>query len=310
MQPWNCWLDRRVLVVDNRWEIGCLVRQLSVGGGSAFTVYFLGISVGKRLTVGTDKRAWLLFLANFLSKYRVSRPPRPKSSRWHNGCRMATTERFQMKVATQSYRNRMALGVGLTLVFFSPPFIRADADDLLTSQTSGAVIVLESPHRVTADSDVSKLSGEPGVELREQPKNGDINPTHAEYRPSQGLPVPSLNGSLLAVTRSTSPKGLAAMRFIEKARKLLKAGEGEKALATLEKALGLEANPYVYFYLSQVHYQLGHYQAALNFLEVAESWLDQQPDWSPQITALKAEIPGSGFVQQVTSGQITTVADH
>ena len=210
-----------------------------------------------------------------------------------------------MKVATQSYRNRMALGVGLTLLFFSGPFIRADADDLLTSQTSGAVIVLESPHRVTADSDVSKLPGEPGVELREQPKNGDINPTHAEYRPSQDLPVPSLNGSLLAVTRSTSPKGLAAMRFIEKARKLLKVGEGEKALATLEKALGLEANPYVYFYLSQVHYQLGHYQAALNFLEVAENWLDQQPGWTLEITALKAEIPGSGFVQQVIPRQIT-----
>ena len=208
-----------------------------------------------------------------------------------------------MKLAMQSYRTTIVLAGGLTLVFLAPPFIRADADDLLTSQTSSAVIVLESPHRVTAD--VNKLSGEPGVELREQPKNGDINPTHAEYRPSQDLPVPSLNGSLLAVTRSTSPKGLAAMRFIEKARKLLKVGEGEKALATLEKALGLEANPYVYFYLSQVHYQLGHYQAALNFLEVAENWLDQQPGWTLEITALKAEIPGSGFVQQVIPSQIT-----
>ena len=210
-----------------------------------------------------------------------------------------------MKLAMQSYRTTIVLAGGLTLVFLAPPFIRADADDLLTSQTSSGVIVLESPHRVTTDSDVSKLPGEPGVELRERPKNGDINPTHAEYRPSQDLPVPSLNGSPLAVTRSTSAKALAAMRFIEKARKLLRAGEGEKALATLEKALGLEANPYVYFYLSQVHYQLGHYQAALNFLEVAESWVDQQPDWTPEITALKAEIPGSGFVQQVMPSQTT-----
>jgi hypothetical protein len=199
----------------------------------------------------------------------------------------------------------MALGVGLTLVFFSPPFIRADADDLLTSKTSNAVIVLESPHRITTDSGVNKSPGEPGVELREQPKKEEPKSSPAEYRPTQDLPVPSLNGSLLAVTRSTSAKGLAAMRFIEKARKLLKAGEGEKALTTLEKALGLEANPYVYFYLSQVHYQLGHYQAALNFLEVAENWLDQQPDWTPEITALKAEIPGSGFVQQVIPSQTT-----
>jgi hypothetical protein len=90
VQPRNCWLDCRVLVVDNRWEIGCLVRQLSVVGGFAFTVYFLGISVGKWLTVGTDERARHLFLANFLRKYRVSRSPRPKSSRWHNGCTMTT----------------------------------------------------------------------------------------------------------------------------------------------------------------------------------------------------------------------------
>lgn len=214
-----------------------------------------------------------------------------------------------MKVATQSYRNRMALGVGLTLVFFSPPFIRADADDLLTSQTSNAVIVLESLHRVTPNSDVSELPEQPRIELREQPKKEEPKSSPAVYRPSQDSPVPSLNGSLLAVTHSTSAKALAAMRFIEKARKLLKAGEGEKALTTLEKALGLEANPYVYFYLSQVHYQLGHYQAALNFLEVAENWLDQQPDWSPQITALKAEIPGSGFVQQVIPSQ-TTMAVH
>ena len=135
-----------------------------------------------------------------------------------------------MKLAMQSYRTTIVLAGGLTLVFLAPPFIRADADDLLTSQTSSAVIVLESPHRVTADSDVSKLSGESGVELREQPKNGDTNPTHAEYRPIQDLPVPSLNGSLLAVTRSTSPKGLAAMRFIEKARKLLKVGKEKRLL--------------------------------------------------------------------------------
>jgi len=43
---------------------------------------------------------------------------------------------------------------------------------------------------------------------------------------------------------------------------------------------------------------------------VAESWLDQQPDWSLQITALKAEIPGSGFVQQVIPSQVVMAASH
>ena len=210
-----------------------------------------------------------------------------------------------MKLATQSYRTIIVLAGGLTLVFLAPPFIRADADDVLNNETSNAVIVLQSPRRVTTNADVSQLPPQPRVEPQEQPKKEEPNPNPAEYRPSQNLPVPSPNRSLLAVTASTSAKGLTAMRFIEKARNLLKTGEQEKALATLEQALGLEANPYVYFYLSQVHYQLGHYQAALNFLEVAESWVDQQPDWSPQITALKAEIPGSGFVQQVIPSQIT-----
>ena len=209
-----------------------------------------------------------------------------------------------MKLAMQSYRTTIVLAGGLTLVFLAPPFIRADADDVL-NEASSAVIVLESPRRVITNADVREVPPQPRVELQEQPKKEEPNPNPAEYRPSQNLPVPSPNRSLLAVTRSTSAKGLTAMRFVEKARNLLKAGKQEKALATLEKALSLEANPYVYFYLSQVHYQLGHYQAAINFLEVAESWVDQQPDWSPQITALKAEIPGSGFVQQVIPSQIT-----
>jgi len=213
-----------------------------------------------------------------------------------------------VNVKTQGYRNGIAVGVGLTLVFLSPAFIRADADDLLTSQTSNGVVP-ESPDRVIADSGVSELPGKPKVGFRAQSEE-ESKPSASDYRPSQGLPVPLPNRSPLAVTRSTSAKGLAAMRLVEKGRKLLKAGEQEKALSTLERALSLDANPYVYFYLSQVHCQLGHYQAALSFLEVAEGWLDRQPDWTPEITALKAEIPGSGFVQQVIPGEITTVASH
>jgi len=215
-----------------------------------------------------------------------------------------------MKLATQSYTTSIVLAGGLTLVFLSPLLIRAEADRVANSQTSNAVIVLESPPRVITNADASKLLEQPRAELQGQPNHEELNRSPDEYQPNQDLPVPSPDRSLLAVTRSTSAKGLTAMRFIEKARNLLKAGEQKKALSTLEKALGLEANPYVYFYLSQVHYQLGHYQAALNFLEVAESWLDQQPDWSLQITALKAEIPGSGFVQQVIPSQVVMAASH
>src|SRR5215470_498736 len=152
-----------------------------------------------------------------------------------------------MKLATQSYTTSIVLAGGLTLVFLSPLLIRAEADGVANSQTSNAVIVLESPPRVITNADASKLLEQPRAELQGQPNHEELNRSPDEYQPNQDLPVPSPDRSLLAVTRSTSAKGLTAMRFIEKARNLLKAGEQKKALSTLEKALGLEANPYVYF---------------------------------------------------------------
>jgi len=95
--------------------------------------------------------------------------------------------------------------------------------------------------------------------------------------------------------RSTPARRAAALRLTDTGGRLLRGGQYEKAVSNFEKALNVEANPYIYFYLAQAHYRLGHYRDALNFLEVAERWLMQQPDWAPQLVALKGQIPGSEF---------------
>jgi hypothetical protein len=208
-----------------------------------------------------------------------------------------------MKVAPRVYPTSRAFRVGLTLLFIPQSFVGAAADDVGANRIAEPVVVLESPHRESELSEPSKVaSGEQATT--------EESASTSENRPSQIFPVPSPNRSLLGMIRINSAKGLAALRLVEKGRVLLKAREDEKALAALEQALSLEANPYVYFYLAEAHYQLGNYYAALNFLEAAEAWLDQEPDWTPEITSLKAQIPGSGFVQQTLSGQITMVAQH
>jgi tetratricopeptide (TPR) repeat protein len=197
-----------------------------------------------------------------------------------------------------------AIGVGLSLVFMTPALILADPENVLDNESSNVPIELQSPRRVITNADLGELRERTRVEVPELPRNEESNrkPIELSNRSTENLPLPAPNQIVLAIARSSSAKGTAAMRLIERGRSLLRVGEREKAVSTLEKALSLEANPYVYFYLSQAHYQLGHYQDALNFLEVAESWLDQQPDWVPEIAALKAQIPGSGIVQQVMAG--------
>jgi tetratricopeptide (TPR) repeat protein len=143
--------------------------------------------------------------------------------------------------------------------------------------------VLELPKKKESDNKPVELTNNQSENL-------------SNTRSNQTLASP--NQVLIVIARDTSAKSVAAMRLIEKGRSLLRVGERDKALSIFEKSLGLEANPHVYFYLSEVHYQLGHYKEALNFLEVAESWLNQQPEWAPQLSALRSEIPGSGFARQ------------
>jgi len=97
------------------------------------------------------------------------------------------------------------------------------------------------------------------------------------------------NRSLLTgITRGTAPRRAAALRFAETGRTLIQNREYQKAIVYLEKSLSLDANPFVYFYLARAHFHLGDYQRSLNFIEVAESRFERQPEWESELMALRS----------------------
>jgi tetratricopeptide (TPR) repeat protein len=97
------------------------------------------------------------------------------------------------------------------------------------------------------------------------------------------------NRSLLTgITRGTAPRRAAALRLAETGRTLIQNREYQKAIVCLEKSLSLDASPFVYFYLAQAHFHLGNYQPSINFIEVAESRFERQPEWESARMALRS----------------------
>jgi tetratricopeptide (TPR) repeat protein len=107
------------------------------------------------------------------------------------------------------------------------------------------------------------------------------------------LHLPSVlpNRSLLAgISSNTTSRRAAALRIAEKGRSLIQRKDYEKAIALLEKALNLDASPFIYYYLARAHYHLGNHRGSLNFLEVAESRLFAQPEWVEELAALRSAV--------------------
>lgn len=112
------------------------------------------------------------------------------------------------------------------------------------------------------------------------------------------------NGSLLAgVTRNVAPRRAAALRLAEKGRVLLQSGEYRKALYPLEKALGLDANPVIYFYLARAHYYLGNDDQASGFLAAAEAGSIPDASWAGEHLALRTAISARPVVQRTATKQ-------
>lgn len=103
-------------------------------------------------------------------------------------------------------------------------------------------------------------------------------------------PLPD-NSSLIAkITAGTLPQRAASLRLTEEGRKLLDAGDAAKALNRLEKTIAIDStNPYGYFYLAKAQHQLGRYKESLNFLDVAEARLGDDPFWRAEVFALRGE---------------------
>lgn len=87
-----------------------------------------------------------------------------------------------------------------------------------------------------------------------------------------------------------SPQQVAALDRVGRAKTLIAQGEYKRAISDLEKALSLDAtNPRIYFYLASAHYQLSHFQESLDFLEVAESFLDESNIYRTEVLILKGD---------------------
>ena len=212
-----------------------------------------------------------------------------------------------MKTQASTYprqSNGVVIALCLLVFFVSPPFtVTCANEDGVNDQTALLTIPrqLERGDIPVFDNAVlDKLFSSDRVIKAEENKNQsegeNINPaappnaasTRTIPRFTQAPTKP--NESLIAgITRRTSAKQAAALRLAEKSRKLLQSGEHDKALVLLEKALALDSSPYVYFYIARVHYNLGHYEQSLSFLEVAESRLTEHPDWMTEIALLKGE---------------------
>lgn len=119
-----------------------------------------------------------------------------------------------------------------------------------------------------------------------------------------GTNLPSVmpNRSLLAgISSNTTSRLAAALRFAERGRTLIQTKEYQKAISFLEKALNLDASPFIYYYLARAHYHLGNHQGSLNFLEVAESRLSAQPEWVEELAALRSAVSAPQATQYAMS---------
>ena len=80
----------------------------------------------------------------------------------------------------------------------------------------------------------------------------------------------------------------------------LQSGQYQKAVYYFEKALGIDAKPFLHFYLARAHYELADYQRSFRFLEVAESGLNGQPEWATELQTLRRELEDAHGAPQST----------
>jgi tetratricopeptide (TPR) repeat protein len=113
-------------------------------------------------------------------------------------------------------------------------------------------------------------------------------------------PLPDDSSLLAKITPATAPQRAASLRLTEEGRKLLDAGDPQKALTRLEKTIVIDStNAYGYFYLAKAQHRLGRHKDSLNFLDVAESRLNKEPFWLAEVHALRGEnYRALGMMQQ------------
>ena len=138
------------------------------------------------------------------------------------------------------------------------------------------------------------LKNKPQTErgLGKETKESASLPSAPEIPPAPETPPPLPDdSSLLAkITPGVTPQRAASLRLTDEGKKLLDSGDPAKALTRLERTIVIDSsNPYGYFYLAKAQYQLGRYRESLNFLNIAESRLANEPFWVAEVHALRGE---------------------
>ena len=123
-----------------------------------------------------------------------------------------------------------------------------------------------------------------------RPPSGSETRRGADITPALPPPLADDSSLLAKITPSTPPQRAASLRLTEEGRKILDAGDPGKALARLEKTIVIDStNPYGYFYLAKAQYRMGRFRESLNFLDIAESRLGNEPFWLAEIHALRGD---------------------
>ena len=116
------------------------------------------------------------------------------------------------------------------------------------------------------------------------PRSGDA------FLEGAGTSLPPEASLIGKIDSRTPPQQAASLRLTDDGRMLIESGKHTKALTHLEKTLALDStNPYVYYYLAKAHFKLANYRQSVDFLDVAESLLHNQPYWMAEVLSLRGE---------------------
>jgi tetratricopeptide (TPR) repeat protein len=100
------------------------------------------------------------------------------------------------------------------------------------------------------------------------------------------------DGPLTAKIDATTPAARsAALRLAEEGRQRLAAGDPNRAIEILERAVAVDARvPYSYYFLAAAHADAGHTALAHRFLDRAAQKLAGEPYWRSRVDELRGKL--------------------
>jgi tetratricopeptide (TPR) repeat protein len=142
------------------------------------------------------------------------------------------------------------------------------------------------PERVTQARPAKKPA--PPVEVaRARPP--EVPPPAAPTRPAA---TRADDGPLTAKIDAATPAARsAALRLTEEGRQRLAAGDPNRAIELLERAVAVDARlPYAYYFLAKAHADAGHGALAHRFCDRAAQKLANEPYWRSRVDELRGKL--------------------